>query len=294
MARIPIVDDSDADHDTLVEIDEHIEHARSAASDALDVRTEFISHVSHELRTPLASLTQLLAIVLDGLAGPISAEQREFLEICLRNARQLSSMIADLIDVTRVQSGKLRVTPRPLDLSAVLEEVERSQRPAAQAKGVSIEVHSDALPNVLADEVRVRQVLANLVDNAIKYTPEGGEIEIAAARDASDPAAVQIAVRDSGPGVAPEARERIFDCMQQEQDADWRSRKGLGIGLYLCRELVTRQGGRIWVESERGKGSSFCFTLPVFDFAKLVEPAFRPRADGANRDEEDPGRRRRQ
>jgi len=281
-ARIRSALRSKLDHDTLVEINEHLEHARSAAADALSVRTEFISHVSHELRTPLASLTQLLTIVLDGLAGPIHAEQQEFLAICLRNARQLRSMIADLMDVTRVQNGKMRVTPRPLDLAPLIDEVAISQRPAAQAKGQTIEVHADAVPTVLADEVRARQVLTNLVDNAIKYSPEGGEIAIAAARDPNAPAFVQIAVRDSGCGVAPEARERIFGYMQQEQDDDWRSRKGLGIGLYLCRELVTRHGGRIWVESERAKGSSFCFTLPEFDFAKLIGPALL--CDGALRD----------
>jgi len=286
MARILIVDDSDASP-TLVarELEragcgsstaasgaEAIEIARVERPDLI-LLDGMISHVSHELRTPLASLTQLLSIVLDELAGPINPEQREFLEICLRNARQLRGMITDLIDVMRVQNGKLRMTPRPLELSAVIEEVARSQRPAAQAKGVSIESSCDALPSVLADEVCARQVLANLVDNAIKYTPEGGEIEIIAARDANDRAFVRIAVRDSGSGVAPEARERIFDCMQQEQDDDWRSRKGLGIGLYLCKELVTRHGGRIWVESERAKGSSICFTLPVFDFEELLEQA---------------------
>lgn len=261
------------DHDTLVKMNQSLEHSQRAASQALSVRTEFLSHVSHELRTPLASLNQLLTIVLDGLAGPISAEQREYLGICLRNAKQLRSMIGDLMDVTRVQNGKLRVTPRPLELPAVIEDVVETERSAAEAKGLTFTAHLDALPAVLADDVRIRQVLTNLIDNALKYSAEGGEIELCAGRDARDPSFVRIAVRDTGCGVAPEARERIFDYMQQESDDDWRSRKGLGIGLYLCKELVTRHGGEIWVESELGKGSTFCFTLPEFDFAKLIAPA---------------------
>jgi signal transduction histidine kinase len=261
------------DHDTLLKMNQSLEHSRRAASDALTVRTEFLSHVSHELRTPLASLNQLLAIVLDGLAGPISAEQREYLGICLRNARQLRSMISDLMDVTRVQNGKLRVTQRPLELSAVIEDVIETERSAVLAKGLTLTAHLDTLPAVLADDVRIRQVLTNLIDNAIKYSAEGGKIELCAGRDARHASFVRIAVRDTGCGVAPEARQRIFEYMQQESDDDWRSRKGLGIGLYLCKELVTRHGGEIWVESEPGKGSTFCFTLPEFDFAKLIAPA---------------------
>jgi signal transduction histidine kinase len=272
-ARIRSALRSKHDHDRLVEVNEHLEHPRSAASDALNVRTEFISHVSHELRTPLASLNQLLAILLDGLAGPISAEQREFLEICLRNAKQLRSMITDLMDVTRAQNGKLRVTPRPLDLAAVIDDVVRCERSPADAKGLALAAHHDAVPTVLADEARVRQVLTSLIDNAIKYSPEGEQIEIAAGPDPRDPGFALVTVSDNGSGVAPEARERIFDYLQQKKDDDWRSRKGLGIGLYLCKELVTRQGGRIWVESEAGKGSAFRFTLPEYDFARLIEPA---------------------
>jgi nitrogen-specific signal transduction histidine kinase len=269
MAKILIVDDCEASSN------ERLEESRRAASEPLSVRTEFLSHVSHELRTPLASLNQLLTIVLDGLAGPITAEQREYLGVCLRNAKQLRSMIGDLMDVTRVQNGKLRVTLRPLELSAVIEDVVGTERAAAEAKGLEITAHVDALPRVLADDVRIRQVLTNLVDNAIKYSPEGGEIELIAGRDPRSPSFVRVAVRDTGSGVAPDARERIFRHMQQEHDGDWRSRKGLGIGLYLCKELVTRHGGEIWVESELGKGSTFVFTIPEFDFAQRVAPALR-------------------
>src|SRR5262249_19133650 len=151
--------------------------------------------------------------------------------------------------------------PRPLELPPLVTELIVTQRAAAEAKGISLAAHLDALPAVLGDDVRVRQVLTNLIDNAIKYSPEGGSIEITGGRDPEQPSFVRLAVHDTGCGVAPDARERIFGYMQQESDDDWRSRKGLGIGLYLCRELVTRQGGRIWVDSEVGKGSSFCFTL---------------------------------
>jgi hypothetical protein len=161
----------------------------------------------------------------------------------------------------------------------VIDDVIGSGRGAAEAKGLTLTAHFDALPAVLADDVRIRQVLTNLVDNAIKYSDEGGEIELAAVRDAGHPSFVLVSVRDTGCGVAPEARDRIFDSMQQESDGDRRRRKGLGIGLYLCKEVVTRHGGSIWVETERGKGSTFCFTLPEFDFAKLIAPAISARGE---------------
>ncbi len=271
-ARIRAVLRAKEDRDALIESNRRLDEAQRSAKQALNVRNEFLSHVSHELRTPLSTLHQFLSIVLDGLAGQINGEQHEYLEICLRNAKQLRSMIGDLMDVTRLQNGKLRVAPRPLDLGQLIHEVVRGQEAEAEAKDVALGCRVDALPEVLADELRVRQVLANLIDNAIKFTPEGGRIDVGASRDPESPDFVCISVRDTGCGVAEEARRRIFNYMQQEGDDDWRSRKGLGIGLYICRELVTRQRGRIWVESESGKGSSFCFTLPVFDFAKLIEP----------------------
>lgn len=260
-------------HDALRKSNEALERSQRAAHQALDVRNEFLSHVSHELRTPLTSVHQFLSILLDGLAGGLNEEQREYLEIAFRNAKQLRSMIGDLMDVTRLQNGKLRVTPRPLDLGGAVGDLVRGQLGLAEARGLELAHQLEPIPEVLADEVRVRQVLSNLVENAIKFTPEGGRIDVHAGRDPERPGFVRVSVRDTGCGVDPSARERIFRYMQQEEDDDWRSRKGLGIGLYICRELVTRQGGRIWVEAAEGKGSTFCFTVPEFDLEALLSPA---------------------
>lgn len=269
--------------DELVETNRKLVDSQKAAEHALNVRNEFLSHVSHELRTPLTTVHQFLSILLDGLGGELSDDQKEYLEICMRSAKQLRSMISDLMDVTRTQNGKLRVSPRPIDLAAVLQQVVRTQEAPASAKGITLESNIELLPEVLGDHTRVRQVVSNLIDNALKFTPEGGTISLHAQRDVDDPSFVRVEVRDTGCGISQEAQDRIFQYMQQEGDNDWRSRNGLGIGLFICRELVTRQAGRIWVESEPEKGSSFLFTLPVFDFVKLVEPALVE--EGSLRDE---------
>jgi signal transduction histidine kinase len=272
-ARIRSVLRAKKDRDALIDANLRLEESQRAAQQALNVRNEFLSHESHELRTPLSSLHQFLTIVLDGLAGKVNSEQQEYLEICLRNAKQLRSMISDLMDVTRLQNGKLRITPRPLIPTRVVDDVVRSQENIAHEKGITLLASTDGVPEVLGDEVRIRQVLINLLDNAIKYTSEGGTVEVRAERDPANPDLARISVIDTGCGVSAEGRDRIFRYMQQEGDHDWRSRKGLGIGLYICKELVTRQGGRLWVDSDGRSGSRFCFTLPEFDFAKIIQRA---------------------
>ncbi len=241
----------------------------------LELKDRFLSHVSHELRTPLAATHQFLSLVLDEIAGPIGAEQREYLGIAARNVGQLKRMIGDLMELTRARSGKLRVTPRSLDLGEILRCLSDGIRPDAAAADLALELELDPdLPRVLADDGRVRQVVGNLAENAIKFTPPGGRVAIRALHDPAEPERwVRVSVRDTGCGLDAASADRIFDRLHQEQIAESRSRQGLGLGLAICRELVLRQGGRIWVESELGQGAAFHFTLPIFRLADLVAPA---------------------
>jgi signal transduction histidine kinase len=240
----------------------------------MQFKDEFLSHVSHELRSPLTAIHQFVTILLDGLGGAPTPEQRQYLDIALRNVKQLDSMINDLLDVTRVQTGKLTVEPQYASASDAIAYVVSTLSGIAKIKGVSLDFEIEhALPTVCADPTRIRQILVVLVDNAIKFTPSGGVVKVTARTSDDDPNLVVLEVSDSGCGFSPELTERIFDRLFQAPDPAWAGRKGLGLGLYICKELATLHGGQIWAKSAPGQGAVFSFTLPVFSLSKLIAPA---------------------
>jgi signal transduction histidine kinase len=239
----------------------------------LEIKDQFLSHVSHELRSPLTAVLQFVSIILDGLAGEINEEQREYLTITLRNAKQLHKMISELLEVIRSDTGKLAFDLRSVPLAELTSETVGMLLSHAAAKGVflSADVPAD-LPPVYADPERLRQILINLIDNAIKFTPAKGTITVRASVFAREPDFACVAVADTGCGISPENTRRIFERLYQEPSATETERRGLGLGLHICKELTERQGGRIWVESDLGKGSVFTFTVPIFSLAKLLHP----------------------
>lgn len=255
----------------------------AAQREQLELKNRFLSHVSHELRTPLTAVHQFLSLCLDGLAGELTETQREYLEIAQRNTNQLKSMIGDLMELTRAQSGKLRVEVAPFALAPLVRELVETHTGAAESKGVLIEAEAEAddgLPNVLADETRVRQVLGNLIENALKFTPAEGSIRVSVGADPREEGHVRVSVRDTGCGISEAGQKKIFGRLHQEENLESaESRQGLGLGLAICKELVYLQGGRIWVESQEGVGSVFHFTLPVYTLARVITPAL-VREDG--------------
>lgn len=247
----------------------------------LITKDQFLSHVSHELRSPLTAIHQFVTIVLDGLAGKINSEQREYLEIATRNVNQLRSMIGDLLEATRIQSATHTLEPECVSLVGLIPDTVGMMEASASAKRIVMDIDlAGYLPYVHADANRVRQVLINLIDNAIKFTPEGGTIRIRAGVSRDDPGFMQMSVSDTGCGIGPEAVDHVFDRHFQEPNGVEMSRKGLGLGLYLCKEIVSRHGGRIWVESKLGYGSAFCFTLPAFSFETLLSPVMAQKRPG--------------
>jgi signal transduction histidine kinase len=243
----------------------------------LEMKDQFLSHVSHELRTPLNTLYQFATILLDGLAGDINPEQREYLGIILAKTREIKTMVSDLLDVTRAKTGKISIEPRYLSLVELISEMRASFQVAATAKGIALssDVDSD-LPPVYADADRVRQILTNLIDNATKFTTQGGTIVLGAEVFEEDSDFVCISVADTGSGISPEDSRRVFEYLYQADTNVETARRGLGLGLYICKELVSRHGGRIWVDSSLGRGSTFFFTLPVFSLGKLLAPVLTP------------------
>jgi len=239
----------------------------------LEFKNQFLSHVSHELRTPLTCIHQYVTLLLDGLAGPLAPDQSDHLKTVLKSVNQLHAMIRDLLEATRAESGKMRIEPRCIALGELVQQTVAMLRPMADEKKIALEVGLDQrLPLVHADPDRVLEVLINLVDNAIKFTPTEGSVMVQASMVEADPGYVYISVSDTGRGIGPEAKALIFERLYQDPDSVDNNRSGLGLGLFICREIVRLHEGRIWVSSELGQGTTFTFTLPVYSLAKLLAP----------------------
>jgi signal transduction histidine kinase len=239
----------------------------------IEFKNQFLSHVSHELRTPLTCIHQYVTLLLDGLVGPMAPEQTDYLRTVLKSVNQLHAMIRDLLEATRAESGKLRIEPRCIDIGELIQQAVAMMRPAASEKHVGLEVGLDqTIPLVYADPDRTLEVLINLIDNGIKFTPHDGSVIVKASRVETDPSAVYLAVSDSGRGIPPESLPQVFERLYQDPDAVDGNRSGLGLGLYIAKEIITLHGGRMWVASQPGSGSTFSFTLPFYSLAKLLFP----------------------
>jgi PAS domain S-box-containing protein len=234
------------------------------------LQEKFLSHVSHELRTPLTAIYFFTTNVLDGLLGDLTPEQREHLSLAVDNVKQLKDMVSDLLDITRVETHKLTVEPQHASSVKLIADVLNTCRTNAAVKHISLRADiAPGLPFVWADPTRVRQILINLIENGIKFTPEDGTITVASQAFTEDPKFLRLSVSDTGCGISVENREIIFDRLAQVKGGIEASRSGLGLGLFIAKDLVSQHGGRIWVESNLGEGSTFCFTLPVFSMAEL-------------------------
>jgi signal transduction histidine kinase len=241
------------------------EAQEQSRQEQLRFKDDFLSHVSHELRSPLTAIKQFTTILLGGLAGELNHEQREYQKIVLRNVEQLQSMIDDLLEVTSLESGKLTVDAERVSVPDAVIDAINTLQGSARAKGVQVVSDLPAdLPAVQADRTRIRQILIILLDNAIKFSADGGVVEIHARLFETNPGFLLIEVSDTGCGISAEMTGRIFERLYQVVRPAETSRRGLGLGLYICKELVLQHGGEIWVHSQPHQGSTFSFTLPVW------------------------------
>jgi signal transduction histidine kinase len=239
----------------------------------LEFKNQFLSHVSHELRTPLTCIHQFVSILLDGLAGEVSAEQSDHLRTILKSAHQLGAMVRDLLEATRAESGKIRIEPRCASMRDLIHTAVAMMQATASEKKIRLEARVDpVIPFVHGDPDRILEVLINLIDNGIKFTPSGGAITVQACLVPTDPDFVYISVADTGCGIETAAKSLIFERMYQHPNSVDNSRKGLGLGLFIAKQLVELHRGRLWVASDLGHGSTFSFTLPLYSLAKLLFP----------------------
>ena len=223
----------------------------------------FYHTVSHELKTPLTSAREFVSIVMDGLAGPLNETQREYLSIARESCNRLRVCINDLMDATRLENGKLTLDMKPGSLAGLIRQLVTILGPVAVRKQITLtqEVQPD-LPDFPFDENRLMQVLVNLLNNALKFTRANGHVTITAGDAPDYPSHVKVCVKDTGCGIPPTEVERIFERLYQVPNSDGSSGPGVGLGLYISRELVRSHSGKIWVESQLGKGSTFCFVIP--------------------------------
>ena len=240
-------------------------HARLRELDRL--KSDFLGNVSHELRTPLAAVKGYVDNLLDGVAGPLTDKPRHYLSRVLDNAERLSRMVSDLLDLTRIEAGKIELLSQALPLADVVCDAIEGLRHVAAARGVRVTVDLDPCPLVWADPDKVHQVIANLLANAIKFSPPGAEVVVTACPDAGG--LVRLAVEDAGPGVPAAERERVFDKFYQVGRIEGERLPGTGLGLTIARHLVELHGGRLWVEDATRGGAKFVVLLPAA--ASLVE-----------------------
>lgn len=251
-----------------------IEEANHRLRELDRMKTLLLSNVSHELRTPLTSVEGFAENLRDGLMGPVSDRQRQGLDRILANARRLRKLIDDLLDMSRMEGGGIRLRLQPFNIRALVEDLAEDFRPQCAERRIALSTRPPPEPvQGWGDIVRIRQVLDNLIANALKFTPEAGCIDIAVSADAGGNPTFSVC--DTGVGIPEGERARIFDRFYQAGRPSSASSTGFGLGLAICRELVELHGGTIWVDSRPGGGSAFSFRIP----AARREPSDRP--DGA-------------
>lgn len=242
---------------------QRLKEANIQLQKANEVKSEFLASVSHELKTPLTSIMAFNELLLEGIAGELTAQQKEYLYDIERNSHQLLALINDILDMAKLQAGRKELEITVFPLPALVEDVVKKVMPLLIKKEQQLIIDlEDDLPYVEADRAKVEQILTNLLNNANKFTPMGGKISIHAVKDSKN-GKLEVAVNDTGPGIKKEEQGIIFEAFRQVNGSNTRTHGGSGLGLALAKKLVELHGCKIWVESEYGRGSTFRFTIPA-------------------------------
>jgi signal transduction histidine kinase len=225
------------------------------------LKSNFLATMSHELRTPLTSVIGYSEMMLEGLGGPLTAEQREYLGIIMEKGENLLQLITSILDISKIEAGRVRLVLSEVDAGQVMRDAVATILPLARKKGLKVTCEPPRIPRVNADRDKLRQCLVNLCSNAVKFTPAGGQITVSA--EAIQNARVAIHVKDSGIGIAEEHLERVFDVFYQVDGSSTREYGGAGLGLAIVKSFVEAHGGEVRVGSRPGEGSVFTVVLPV-------------------------------
>jgi len=231
------------------------------------IKSNFLSVTSHELRTPMSVIKGYIQMMLKGNLGTISNEQKKALEIVLRNSNQLDTLIQDILDISRLESGTMKFIPERTNVKNMLEQTIETMQSIADTKNIKISISLEKnTPDLIIDQERVKQVIVNLLNNAIKFSYEGSIITIFARKTADY---VLFEIQDFGRGIPKDKQDKIFEIFYQVDSERDRKIGGVGLGLAISRGIILSHGGNIWVESEPGKGSTFRLTLPIIPVQDL-------------------------
>ncbi len=224
-------------------------------------KSEFLANMSHELRTPLNAVIGFSEVLIERMFGEVNPKQEEYLQDILSSGKHLLSLINDILDLSKIEAGRMELEAQPFDLPAALDNALTLIKERAARNSIALDVHVDPrIGEILADERKIKQVLLNLLSNAVKFTPEGGKITMSAVMNGKS---VEVSVADTGIGIAAADQETVFEEFRQVGTDYARKREGTGLGLALARRLVELHGGKLSLQSELGKGSTFTFTIPV-------------------------------
>lgn len=250
---------------------------RNAIAEAQEAKTRFLATVSHEMRTPLTSIREFASLVKDEVAGPVTEDQADLLDGIISNVSHLTTIIEDMLQISEFDAGRLRLLIEPLNLVEVAREVMAQIGRSFSGRATLRLVTPGEHPTVAADRVRLKQVLLNLVSNALKFTPASGQVTIRISRVASG---VRVAVKDTGCGIPVQHQSRIFDRFYQVPVSGGPSRKGSGLGLAIAQEIALAHGSRIRLSSKPGKGCKFWLDLPIFSIEDAPGVKSEPESPG--------------
>lgn len=226
------------------------------------MKTEFVSVASHQLRTPLAGIRWSLNVLEDGHLGAITAEQKSYLSLIKEGNERMIRLINDLLDVSRIEMGRLLLTPRQTNLYILFEKIVQNYTPVAKASNVELLLEAEeTLPNVLSDPEKLPLVIQNLVDNAIKYSKGKGTVKIKMEKEGIY---IKTSIKDSGVGIPENQKKFIFQKFFRSDNVMKRQTVGTGLGLYIAKSIIEQSKGKIWFESREGEGATFYFTLPIY------------------------------
>ncbi len=259
----------------LQEKNRQIEESYRSLKELDRLKSNFLATMSHELRTPLTSVIGYSEMMLEGLGGPLTAEQREYLGIIMEKGESLLQLITSILDISKIEAGRVKLVIQEVDLAQVMRDAVATVMPLARKKGLTVAMEPGA-PRVHCDREKIRQCLINLVNNAVKFTPAGGTVSLAAKPLPKDRVGMQ--VTDTGIGIAPDHLPRVFDVFYQVDGSATREYGGAGLGLAIVKSYVEAHGGEIGVESAVGQGSTFTLVLPLRAVARTGSAAGRSAA----------------
>jgi signal transduction histidine kinase len=249
------------DYRDLQEKNHQLEDSYARLKELDRLKSNFLATMSHELRTPLTSVIGYSEMMLEGLGGPLTPEQKEYLGIIMEKGENLLQLITSILDISKIEAGRVRLLLAEADPAQLMRDAVATVLPLARKKGVRVACEAGELPRLHCDREKLRQCLVNLCQNAVKFTPAGGTITVAAALEPGERLAIR--VQDTGIGIPAEHRERVFDVFYQVDGSSTREYGGAGLGLAIVKSFVEAHGGEVSVTSTPGSGSTFSVVLPI-------------------------------